>query len=267
MWASRWLLVLCIGCILGCSSYTGQAPVSGPGMPVREAPIQDLAPPPSHRVAPGETLYSVAFLYGLSYLQLAYWNRLAAPYVIVAGQSLRLRPPVSWAGGRRPSPVSGQSRLDSKGRVSTPERTLPRAEPPASPGNERELRWVWPTSGPVIRPFSPDGIGKKGIDIGGRQGQSVVAAAAGKIVYSGSGLKGYGKLIIIKHNKRYLSAYAHNRSLTTKEGDWVRQGQRIAEMGNTDAARVMLHFEIRRHGKPVDPLKYLPANGPGERGR
>jgi lipoprotein NlpD len=120
-------------------------------------------------------------------------------------------------------------------------------------------RWVWPTDGPLLRPFFPDNAGKKGIDIGGGLGQSVRAASEGKVVYSGSGLIGYGKLIIIKHNKTYLSAYAHNRRLLVKEGDYVRIGQRIAELGNTATEKPMLHFEIRRNGEPVDPLRYLPA--------
>jgi lipoprotein NlpD len=123
-------------------------------------------------------------------------------------------------------------------------------------GNEEIASWLWPTNGRVIAPFS-DII--KGIDIAGKVGQPVLAAASGRVVYAGSGLRGYGKLIIIKHNKTYLTAYAHNSQLLVKEGDHVKRGDKIAEMGNTDADQVKLHFEIRRFGKPVDPMRYLTA--------
>lgn len=122
--------------------------------------------------------------------------------------------------------------------------------------DEEALEWVWPTSGKVVAGFSE--AGSKGIDIGGRNGQPVIAAAPGKVVYSGNNLRGYGNLVIIKHNKTYLSAYAHNSQVVVKEGQSVSRGQKIAEMGKTDADSVKLHFEIRRFGKPVDPLKYLP---------
>lgn len=122
--------------------------------------------------------------------------------------------------------------------------------------DEESLDWVWPTSGKVLAGFSEGG--SKGIDIGGRSGQPVLAAAPGKVVYSGNNLRGYGNLVIIKHNKTYLSAYAHNSQILVKEGQTVSRGQKIAEMGKTDADHVKLHFEIRRLGKPVDPLKYLP---------
>ncbi|HEX6827833.1 MAG TPA: peptidoglycan DD-metalloendopeptidase family protein, partial [Burkholderiales bacterium] len=142
-----------------------------------------------------------------------------------------------------------------------PARAEAPAKPPAAatteePGDEEALTFAWPTQGKVLTPFSE---GTKGVDIAGRAGQPVLASAAGKVVYSGSGLRGYGKLIIIKHNKTYLSAYAHNDQLLVKEGQTVTRGQKIAEMGSTDADRVKLHFEIRRYGKPVDPLKHLPG--------
>ncbi len=119
------------------------------------------------------------------------------------------------------------------------------------------MEWGMPTKGKVIGQFS-ESANRKGIDIAGKLGQPVMASAAGKVVYSGSGLRGYGKLIIIKHNKTYLSAYAHNDKILVKEGQSVSRGQKIAEMGNTDAKQVELHFEVRRFGKPVDPAKYLP---------
>jgi len=140
-----------------------------------------------------------------------------------------------------------------------------RPSPPAGSAGNRapstsdpdQIDWAWPTKGKIIAGFS-DTANLKGIDIGGTAGQAVHASAAGRVVYAGSGLRGYGKLIIIKHNATYLSAYAHNREILVKEGQQVTRGQKIAEMGNTDADQVKLHFEIRRQGKPMDPAKYLP---------
>jgi lipoprotein NlpD len=141
-----------------------------------------------------------------------------------------------------------------------PESTKPETAPdkPAAPADDEDVDWSWPAKGKVLAGFS-DG-GSKGIDIAGEQGQAVLAAAPGKVVYSGAGLRGYGKLIIIKHNKTYLSAYAHNSQLLVKEGQAIAKGQKIAEMGNSDTDRVKLHFEIRKLGRPVDPAKYLPEN-------
>ncbi|HET6756211.1 MAG TPA: peptidoglycan DD-metalloendopeptidase family protein [Burkholderiales bacterium] len=132
----------------------------------------------------------------------------------------------------------------------------PRPETAAPPEDgEDSVDWGWPAQGKILAPFSENA---KGVDISGKAGQRVLATAAGKVVYSGSGLRGYGKLIIIKHNKTYLSAYAHNKEMLVKEGDSVTKGQKIAEMGNSDSSEVKLHFEIRKLGKPVDPLRYLP---------
>jgi len=135
-------------------------------------------------------------------------------------------------------------------------RVEPRPLPPAANGDER-VDWVWPARGKIVTGFS-EAASLKGIDIAGASGQPVAASAGGKVVYAGTGLRGYGKLIIIKHNGTYLSAYAHNKEILVKEGQQVAKGQKIAEMGNTDADQVKLHFEIRRQGKPVDPLRYLP---------
>lgn len=234
------LLTLC-----ACGRQTNLAPVSELGRQVEPRPNT------AHRVVRGDTLGSIAFRYGLSYRRLASWNRIPPPYTIYPGQRLRLTPP--------PTDRSARSDAASKRRGSDakPMRKGPTVTRPAS-----GLRWQWPTRGPILRRFDRDGVGKKGIDIGGRPGQPILAAANGKIVYAGSGLKGYGRLIIIKHDKNYLSAYAHNRSLTAKEGERVSQGQRIAEMGDTGAKRTMLHFEIRFNGKAVDPLRYLPPRPP-----
>jgi lipoprotein NlpD len=134
-----------------------------------------------------------------------------------------------------------------------------RSEPVPEPD---AVSWAWPASGRVLTPFS-DSANLKGVGIGGRLGQPVYASAPGKVVYSGSGLRGYGKLIIIKHNATYLSVYAHNSEVLVKEGQSVSKGQKIAEMGNTDSDQVKLHFEIRRFGKPVDPMKLLPERAAG----
>ena len=145
--------------------------------------------------------------------------------------------------------------------VAAPAPAPPKADPPRVAGNDSDdddkLEWVWPTKGKVVGSFS-ETANLKGIDISGAVGQPVLASAAGTVVYAGTGLRGYGKLIIVKHNRSYLSAYAHNRDILVKEGQTVTRGQKIAEMGNTDATEVKLHFEIRRLGKPMDPARYLP---------
>ena len=127
----------------------------------------------------------------------------------------------------------------------------------AGAGSDEDLGWIWPAKGAVVAEF--DEVKNKGLDIGGTAGEPVVAAADGKVVYAGAGLRGYGNLVILKHNNTFLSAYAHNQALMVKEDQTVKKGQKIAEMGNSDADRVKLHFEVRRQGKPVDPAKYLPA--------
>jgi lipoprotein NlpD len=167
-------------------------------------------------------------------------------------------------------PYSEQALALAQGSVRPPEPSpAPRTEPapvpvppatpvppPAAPVNGDDVTWIWPAGGKLVATYS-DG-GSKGIDIAGKAGDPVVAAGDGKVVYSGTGLRGYGKLVIVKHNNTYLSAYAHNQTILVKEGQSVSKGQKIAEMGNTDADQVKLHFEVRRQGKPVDPLKYLP---------
>ena len=151
-------------------------------------------------------------------------------------------------------PVSALARPPTSAAVST------KTWQPAAPPAQDSARWIWPTAGKLLHPFN-QGPNPKGVAIGGNAGQPVVASAAGKVVYSGSGLRGYGKLIIIKHDNTYLSVYAHNRELLVREGERVSKGQKIAEMGNIDSELVGLHFEIRRLGKPVDPLEYLPQDG------
>lgn len=152
--------------------------------------------------------------------------------------------------------AAAKPEIKSEAKPEAKAETKPEAKPaePATGGDE--FVWIWPASGKMVGTFSEGA--SKGVDIAGKAGDPVVSAGDGKVVYSGTGLRGYGKLVIVKHNNTYLSAYAHNQNVLVKEGQTVTKGQKIAEMGNTDADQVKLHFEVRRQGKPVDPLKYLP---------
>ncbi|HEX5420108.1 MAG TPA: peptidoglycan DD-metalloendopeptidase family protein [Gammaproteobacteria bacterium] len=204
-----------------------------------------------HIVQPGETLFAIAFRYGLDYHDLARWNRLEDANLIQVGQRLRLTPPASRAGVRGAGRTQTASAADeTKGGGASAARSSPsRSSPPPL--------WQWPTDGQVVSTFgSDDGI-PTGISIAGRLGQPIDAAAAGRVVYAGSGLIGYGKLIIIRHNDTYLTAYGHNSRLLVRQGQTVARGQEIAEMGLGPRSQPRLHFEIRRHGMPVDPLRYL----------
>lgn len=250
----RILFLFCLGISLawlgGCSN-------------VAQAPIADrsAAPawkPDNHRVRPGETLYSIAFQYGVGYETLARWNGLRPPYTIQIGQNLRLRP--TAASGRtvtRSTTSTSASSDKTKQKPATPP-SPPPATPPAVQ-KTASLSWQWPAQGRILRTYQANSHGKKGIEIEGSRGQPVRAAAPGRVVYAGSGLVGYGRLIIIKHDARFLSAYGYNDKLYVQEGSQVHAGQVIAEMGSSGTNRVQLHFEIRRDGKPVDPLQYLPG--------
>ncbi len=230
-----------------------------------------------HEVKKGETLYSISWRYGEDYKKIAQWNGIEPPYIIHEGERLRLVPPgpssVQEGVGKsvlKQAEPHSQLQTEKPGGAPTPEAVTKPAQqavrqPPQSRPEQmipnRKLTWAWPVNGEIIKTFSAGGTGNKGIDIAGRAGAPVRAAAYGRVVYSGAGLQHYGKLIIIKHNARYLSAYAHNRKLLVKEGMVVQKGQKIAEMGRsgTGANRVMLHFEIRADGEPVDPLSFLPT--------
>jgi lipoprotein NlpD len=207
-----------------------------------------------HAVKANETLYSIAWKYNWDYRDLARLNHISPPYKIMVGQWIKVQH-ASKTKKLRPHAKKVQKRVISKHVVSAPPKKLPL---PAFASAERVKHWLWPVSGRVIQTFSNQRL-SKGIDVAARLGVPVVATAAGKVVYSGSGLRGYGELIIIKHNEEFLSAYAHNQKLLVHEGQRVKAGQMIAEVGDTDAKRPMLHFEIRRAGKPVDPLQYLDA--------
>ncbi len=199
----------------------------------------DHTPREQHIVRSGETLYTIAWRYGKDYRDLARWNRLGDGSLIYPGQAIRLTPP----------PTAGTAAA----RQPAAQRPLPRI--PAEPAPD----WAWPTRGSVVVDFGARPGSGTGILIGGKAGQAVRAAAGGRVVYSGGGLIGYGQLIIVKHNDTYLSAYGHNSSLLVREGETVRQGQRIATMGEGPGREPRLHFEIRRNGKPVNPRQYLPA--------
>ena len=223
-----------------------------------------------HIVARGDTLYSIAWRYNLDYRPLARWNTILAPYTIYPGQFIRLKAPA----GQTDSAAQTESAATQKTRTAAskpkaavnkaaPARKKPapaaRQKPPAARAGR--IAWSWPASGRLIPADSP--IARQGLSISGQSEQSIKTAAAGEVVYSGSGLRGYGKLIIIKHSEMYLSAYAHNSRLLVNEGDKVSQGQTISRMGQDASGRYLLHFEIRRNGKPVDPRKYLPDRRAG----
>ena len=208
----------------------------------------------------GDTLYRIATGNGISVLDLAMWNDIAPPYTIYPGQRLRLYPRERGATvSRHPQarPPVATARPPATTRPATTPARPPAASspPPAASG----LAWRWPAQGELVGRYAAGDPTRQGVDIAGNAGQPVLAAADGVVVYSGSGLVGYGELIIIKHNEAWLSAYGHNRARLVNEGQLVKAGQQIAEMGRTGAARDMLHFEIRYNGKPVDPLRYLPA--------
>ena len=202
-----------------------------------------------HRVKAGETLYSIAFQYGRDPRDVAQWNRIRRPYTIFPKQRLRI------------IPIRGdKTKVKQNNNVASQRttRNIKRSSKQANYVSSAKLKWQWPTKGKVIRTFSIRDPGRRGIDIAGRKGQRVNAAAAGHVVYRGNGLRGYGNLIIIKHNETYFSAYAHTENVVVKEKEKVKLGQHIADMGNTSSEKTKLHFEIRRNGKPINPMRSLP---------
>ena len=272
-----------------------EAPAAEAAPPEEPAPPA-AKPLPTHVVKRGETLVGIALQYGLEYRELAAWNNITNPNSLAVGQVLVLAAPPDAKPYRPPTvatplampgpPIEARplantptAKVEPRGqKLPYSERALAQltapqaaegaappaapAPPPPAPGPERPggtdreaIDWMWPVKGRVIAPFTE---ASKGVDIAGRRGAPVLAAAAGRVVYAGAGLRGYGKLVIIKHNDTWLSAYAHNDALLVKEEQDVRKGQKIAEMGSTDADQVKLHFEVRRQGKPVDPARVLP---------
>jgi len=283
--------------LAGCASSSGPAPVVELGVTSSAsassgkyvAPVTRVAAahgqdwrPQTYVVQQGDTLYSIAFNFGFDYNDLARLNDIQDPTMIHVGQELRLFPANSAAATQAvpvaapvaaaivdqpkvvklpysPQAVAQIEQMEQQEAVAeTKVAAQPAAKPEVAPAssNVAVTGWGLPTSGKLIDGFSKKD-GRKGVDIAGKLGQPVFASAGGKVVYSGSGLRGYGKLVIVKHNSTYLSAYAHNSRIVVKEGQQVARGQKIAEMGNTDAKRVELHFEIRKLGKPVDPAQYI----------
>lgn len=243
-----------------------------PAVPVvKQLPgFENAGKPGYYTVKPGDMLIRIAVDHGQSPKDIARWSNIDNPNRIEIGQVLRVTPPVpagSAAGVvTRPVTTSTVTPVTAAslpaGSADKPAATVSAATSApvaasSSSATDDEIKWIWPTQGAVLAGF--DDAKNKGLDIGGSAGDPVLAAADGRVVYVGAGLRGYGNLIILKHNNMYLTAYAHNQTLLIKEDQSVRQGQKIAEMGSSDADRVKLHFEVRRQGKPVDPAKYLPA--------
>ena len=252
---------------------------------------ENAGKPDYYTVKPGDTMIRIGLDTGQNWRDIVRWSGVENPNLIEVGQVLRIAPPlagtvVATAPAPAPAPSSGVGAVAKPVTLSSatpapvppvapagpasaarpvaaasapsaPAPAVASASAPAAAGNaDDEIAWIWPTGGGVLAGF--DEVKNKGLDIGGTAGEAVVAAADGRVVYVGAGLRGYGNLIILKHNNTYLTAYAHNQTLLVKEDQSVRKGQKIAEMGNSDADRVKLHFEVRRQGKPVDPAKYLP---------
>lgn len=273
----------------GTSSNHASSPSVQPGTvvatPIKPLPgAENAGKPGYYTVKPGDTLIRIGLETGQGWKDIARWNNLENPNLIEVGQVLRVTstvpaPPSAAAAavaadtGVVTRPVASSSIAPApaasaasapKAPVSAPASTAsaasaPAAAPAASPAaaGDEEVAFIWPASGALLAGF--DEVRNKGYDIAGKAGDPVLAAADGRVVYAGAGLRGYGNLIILKHNNTFLTAYAHNQALLVKEDQTVRRGQKIAEMGNTDADRVKLHFEIRRQGKPVDPARYLAA--------
>jgi lipoprotein NlpD len=202
----------------------------------------------------GDTLYSISWTHGIGYHELASLNGIRAPYTIYSGQRLRVRP------AARSNGVTVAPLRQSKPVVASTPVAAPAAKPATAAASNKPFNgpWVWPTRGRVLSKFQSNSSGKRGIEIGGHADQPVNAAGNGTVVYAGSGLVGYGRLIILKHSDNLLSAYGHNSTLLVAEGEYVSAGQMIAKMGSSGTSRTELYFEIRKDGKPVDPLKYLP---------
>jgi lipoprotein NlpD len=265
------LAVLTIGAavLVGCSSAprvmapvedragggrTVAGSVEASGAPARVLPgAENAGKPGYYTVQRGETLTRIGLEHGQSRRDLARWNNLSNPDLIEVGQVLRIAPPGAAVEATgvvvRPVTVGGE--------VSTAVKPAPAAPPVTAAIADEGLGFIWPSNGSLIGGF--DEVKNKGLDFAGKAGDPVLASADGQVVYAGAGLRGYGNLIILKHNNTFLTAYAHNQKLLVKEDQKVRKGEKIAEMGSTDADRVKLHFEVRRQGKPVDPAKFLPA--------
>ena len=242
----RVFLILLMFILSACGGSQTVAPVGTQGYKYSQAKTSQSKhtisqAPKTYNVKKGDTLYSISWRYGMDYKTIAKINNIRSPYNIYVGQKLTFK----------------SSRKVTKTSTWTKKKTGSTKTTKANTTNQR-LTWRWPTKGKLISTYSKNAAGRKGINISGQSGQKIIAAASGKVVYSGNGLPRYGNLLIIKHNEVYLSAYAHNKTLLVKEGQYVKSGQRIATLGRTGTQKNQLHFEIRRNGKPVDPLRFLP---------
>jgi lipoprotein NlpD len=262
----------------GTSGVPGTQPATAfpAGTPDGVKPLpgaENAGKPGFYTVKPGDTMIRVGLETGQNWKDLIKWNNLDNPNVIEVGQVLRVVPPgadpnaVATRGvtaakidvkpldaPRAASGASGAAGVSIASTASTPVVVAPAAA--AAPRDDDDINWQWPATGTVVAGF--DDVRSKGLSISGKAGDPVLAAADGRVVYAGSGLRGYGNLVILKHNSTFLTAYAHNQALLVKEDQTVRRGQKIAEMGATDSDRVLLHFEIRKLGRPIDPAKLLP---------
>ncbi len=260
--------------LAGCARSLNNAPVEDRGTqlgkpaavePAKVLPgAENAGKPGYYSVRPGDTLIRIGLESGQNYRDIVRWNNLENPNLIEVNQVLRVVPPVAEAQVVTRPVVAGSAIAGAMGAASAAKPASSAPVAPAAPvtpatasGGDEDVGWIWPAQGTVLAGF--DEAKNKGVDIGGKAGDAVVASADGRVVYAGAGLRGYGNLIILKHNNTFLTAYAHNQTLVVKEDQTVKKGQKIAEMGNSDADRVKLHFEVRRQGKPVDPSRYLPA--------
>ncbi|NDH82357.1 MAG: LysM peptidoglycan-binding domain-containing protein [Burkholderiaceae bacterium] len=239
---------------------TKPATITDRSTPVASAPTQEPVPPGFYRVKRGDTLIRIALDNGQSYRDIAAWNNITDPNLIEVDQVLRVKPPPSSARVvTKPiepiKPADSKASTDKKVATKKVEEKEVAAAEPKADAVDPPIKLSWPAKGKVVEEFNE--AKNKGIDIAGKMGEPIQAAADGKVVYAGNSLRGYGNLVIIKHDNTYLTAYAHNRTLVVKEGESVRKGQRIAEMGDSDANMVKLHFEVRMNGKPVNPMQYL----------
>lgn len=264
----RVLAILIVALLTACTASRVPAPIANITATIDAKTIARTVGNGRYVVKQGDNLYRIAVEFDASYRDLALWNHLENVDDIKVGQVLRLTAPKesSLAVGSKSIAIKDDAAIKTKVLTSNeltsspvptePKTTAPEISSIASSPNidAHVIKMQWPTQGKVVQTF---GKNAKGIDIAGTLGQAIVAASDGSVVYVGSGLPGYGKMIILKHNKTHLTAYAHNNKLLVKEGEMVKRGQKIAEMGNTDADSVKLHFEVRRFGKPVDPTKYL----------
>jgi len=237
----RWLGILCLVFLFsGCGSHPS-------------APVIDLSPldrrNTQYTVEEGDTLHAISFRTGISYQNLASWNAISPPYRIYVDDVLNLR---AGAAPQKQVTAKSATRRAKPARSTLASKPLPQAKLPANVSS-----WQWPAKGKLTKTFSRDKA-QYGIEIKGNRASAVVSAAPGQVVYAGNGIKGYGELVIVKHSARYISAYAYNDRVLVKEGDQVKAGQQLANMGSTGTRGVKLHFEIRKDGEPVNPLRYLP---------